>query len=67
MPMLQEGGDCSIHAPVSLRLSEAPNGRIKEVMGFRRFSLRGVEKVQGEWHLVCLALNIKRMRGLAAC
>ena len=48
-------------------ISEAPNGWIKEVMGFRRFSLRGVEKVRGEWHLVCLALNIKRMRGLAAC
>ena len=48
-------------------LSEAPNGWIKVVLGFRRFSLRGVEKVRGEWHLVCLALNIKRMRGLAAC
>ena len=23
--------------------------------------------VRGEWHLVCLALNIKRMRGLVAC
>ena len=37
------------------------------VLGFRRFSLRGVQKVRGEWHLVCLALNIKRMAGLAAC
>ena len=48
-------------------ISEAPNGWIKEVLGFRRFSVRGMEKVRGEWHLVCLALNIKRMRGLAAC
>ena len=48
-------------------ISEGPNGWIKEGLGFRRFSLRGVEKVRGEWHLVCLALNIKRMRGLAAC
>lgn len=48
-------------------LSEAPNGWIKEVMGFRRFSLRGLEKVRGEWNLVCLALNIKRLRTLAAC
>ena len=48
-------------------ISEAPNGWIQEVLGFRRFSLRGVEKVRGEWHLVCLALNIKRMRELAAC
>ena len=42
-------------------LSEAPNGWIKEVLGFRRFSLRGLAKVQGEWNLVCLALNIKRI------
>ena len=48
-------------------ISEGPNGWIKEVLGFRRFSLRGVHKVRGEWHLVCLALNIKRMAGLAAC
>ena len=38
-------------------LSEAPNGWIKHVLGFRRFSLRGLAKVQGEWDLVCLALN----------
>ena len=46
-------------------LSEAPNGWIKEALGFRRFSLRGLEKVQCEWDLVCLALNIRRMKGLA--
>ena len=45
----------------------APNGWSKEVPGFRRFSLCGVEKVRGEWHLLCLALNIKRLRELAAC
>ena len=38
-------------------LSEAPNGWIKHVLGFRRFSLRGLAKVQGEWDLVCLALK----------
>ena len=48
-------------------LSEAPNGWIKEVLEFRRFSLRGLAKVRGEWDLVCLALNIKRMRTLATC
>ena len=47
-------------------LSEAPNGWIEEVLGFRRFSLRGLNKVQGEWDLVCLALNVKRMQGLQA-
>ncbi len=36
-------------------------GIIKSVMGFRQFSLRGIEKVKGEWSLVCLAWNVKRM------
>jgi hypothetical protein len=30
-------------------------------MGFRQFLLRGKEKVKGEWNLVCLAWNLKRM------
>ena len=47
-------------------LSEVPLGWIKEALGFGRFSLRGLQKVQGEWDLVCLALNIKRTRGLQA-
>lgn len=36
-------------------------GIIKQVMGFRQFSLRGLEKVSGEWALVALAWNVKRM------
>ncbi|WP_291523703.1 IS1182 family transposase [Acidithiobacillus sp.] len=36
-------------------------GIIKSVMGFRQFSLRGLTQVQGEWSLVCLAWNVKRM------
>ena len=43
---------------------EAPNGWIKNVLGFRQFSLRGLEKVQAEFKLVCLALNLRRMSGL---
>ena len=31
------------------------------VMGFRQFLLRGKDKVSGEWRLVCLAWNLKRM------
>ncbi len=46
-------------------LSEAPIGWIKEVLGFRRFSVRGLQKARGEWDLVCLALNIKRMQKFA--
>ena len=36
-------------------------GIIKSVMGFRQFSLRGLTKVSGEWTLVCLAWNLKRL------
>ncbi len=36
-------------------------GIIKEVMGFRRFRLRGRENVSLEWKLVCLSYNLKRM------
>jgi len=40
-------------------------GIIKSVLGFRQFSLRGLEKVRGEWTLVTMAWNIKRMFALA--
>ena len=40
-------------------------GIIKSVMGFRQFSLRGLDKVTGEWNLVTLAWNIKRMFALS--
>jgi len=36
-------------------------GWIKEVLGFRRFHVRGVVKARGEWNLVCLAVNLKRL------
>lgn len=45
---------------------EAPNGWIKNVLGFRQFSLRGLHKVRAEFKLVCLALNLRRMSGLRA-
>ena len=47
-------------------IAEAPHGWIKEGLGFRRFSLRSLQSVRGEWDLVCLALNIKRMSALMA-
>ncbi len=40
-------------------------GIIKEVLGFRQFSLRGVQAVAGEWCLVCLAFNLKRFHTLS--
>ncbi len=44
-------------------IAEPVFGWVKQVLGFRTFSLRGLEKVEGEWDLVCLALNLKRMNG----
>jgi transposase len=40
-------------------------GIIKEVLGFRQFSLRGLIAAAGEWCLVCLAWNLKRLHKLA--
>lgn len=42
-------------------LSEPPNGWIKNVLGFRQFSMRGLAKAAAEWRLVCAALNLRRM------
>jgi transposase len=42
-------------------LAEPPFGWIKQGLGFRQFSLRGLSKVTGEFTLVCLALNLRRM------
>jgi transposase len=39
-------------------------GIIKEVLGFRQFSLRGLTAAAGEWSLVCLAWNLKRLHVL---
>ncbi len=40
-------------------------GIIKAVLGFRQFSLRGLDSTDGEWCLVCLAFNLKRMHTLS--
>jgi transposase len=39
-------------------------GIIKAVLGFRQFLLRGLKQVTGEWNLVCLAYNLKRLHTL---
>jgi transposase len=41
-------------------------GIIKEILGFRQFSLRGLAAAAGEWCLVCLAFNLKRLHILLA-
>ncbi len=47
-------------------IAEPPNGWIKNVLGFRQFSLRGLHRVRAEWKLVCLALNLRRMACMQA-
>jgi hypothetical protein len=41
-------------------------GIIKQIMGFRQFALRGLPATAGEWKLIALAYNLKRMHVLAA-
>ena len=48
------------------RLSEAPNGWIKEATGFRRFSVRGLAKARGRVEPGVPGVNVKRMGRLAA-
>ena len=47
------------------QIPEPVFGIIKSAMGFRHFFLRGLSKVKGEWNLVTLAWNAKRMFALA--
>jgi transposase len=47
-------------------IAEPPNGWVKNVLGFRQFSMRGLHRVTAEWKLVCLALNLRRMCTLQA-
>jgi hypothetical protein len=39
-------------------------GWIKQVLGFRSFSLRGFAPASSEWRLMCMAVNLKRMHRL---
>ena len=47
-------------------IAEPPNGWIKNVLGLRQFSMRGLHRVSAEWKLVCMALNLRRMAKLSA-
>jgi transposase len=43
------------------QLPEPVFGQIKQARGFRQFLLRGLDKVQDEWGLVCIAHNITKL------
>jgi len=36
-------------------------GYIKDVINFKRFTLRGKEKVDTQWHLLCMVYNLRRI------
>ena len=62
-----------LHTPLGRKLYakrkstvEPVFGIIKHVMRFRQFLLRGLDAVRGEWNLVCIAWNLKRMHILKA-
>ena len=42
-------------------IAEPVFGQIKEARGFRRFLLRGLKKIRGEWCLVCLTHNVLKL------
>src|SRR3989344_3443987 len=43
---------------------EPPNAWIKQVLRFRQFSFKGIDKVRCEFKLVCAALNLRRMAAM---
>jgi hypothetical protein len=47
------------------QLPEPVFGQIKQARGFRQFLLRGLDKVQDEWSLVCIAHNITKLWAVA--
>jgi transposase len=57
------------HAVYKMRkaIVEPVFGQIKEVRGFRRFSLRGEEKVACEWQLICLTHNLLKLFRAKVC
>ena len=42
-------------------VAEPVFGQIKEARGFRKFRLRGLEKVQAEWKLICATHNLLKL------
>ena len=59
-----EGADSKARYAQRKGLVEPANGWIKHVLDFRHFSFRGLQAVRGEWDLICLATNLRRMQPL---
>ena len=52
------------HYPLRKQTVEPVFGIAKEAMGFRRFLMRGLEKVEAEWTSVTPAYNCKRLNNM---
>jgi hypothetical protein len=57
---LQRGGFRSRYR-LRKQVAEPVFGQIKQARGFRQFLLRGLEKVAGEWSLLCTAHNLLKL------
>ena len=57
---LQNGAGSRIYAERKI-IVEPVYGQIKQARGFRQFLLRGLEKVRGEWSLVCTGHNLLKL------
>ena len=45
------------------RIAELPFAWLKQLMGFRRWTVRGLDNVRAQWNLLCTALNLKILHG----
>jgi hypothetical protein len=57
---IKSGGHASLYR-LRKQVVEPVFGQIKQARGFRQFLLRGIEKVRGEWALVCTAHNLLKL------
>lgn len=62
---LKRAGRCSRYR-LRKQTVEPVFGQIKQARGFRQFLLRGLEKVRGEWALICTAHNLLKLAKAAA-
>jgi Cu/Ag efflux pump CusA len=70
LPEFREGLQTATGRAVYARRKTTPEpvfGQIKQVRGFRRFWLRGIGKVQGEWALICLTHNLLKLFRAGRC
>ena len=51
----------SAHQVIAAAMMEPVFGQIKQGRGFRQFLLRGLEKVSGEWSLICTGHNLLKL------